>query len=266
MPLWIVRAAGLLLLLVSGCQQTSTQRAPPPPPSEWLYASEHEVPQPRAEQGLPDRSTAFPLEWKPGQALLQGYLGAIYLTELSLDSGANTIELDEDEYEVLPVIGGGAQFKLAGGRVLDFGIEGMLAFSGRSDLAAFASSGGATVVAFDVTLLLFEAYGGPFVSRFLGDRVRIYGSAGPLLQWVSYDPENDSSTDEANDENGSGGGAYARAGLEFLLKSGRLVGFGARWTESSIDVGGDFGDLDLGGIEVFFSYSYGLQPSSRFEW
>ncbi len=204
--------------------------------------------------------------WTPGEVLLQGYVGASYLSEFQVSpSGEPPIELDEDEYEVLPAIGGGAQMKLAG-NAIDFGLEGLLAFSGRSDLEAFASSGGATVAVFDVSLLVFEVYGGPFVSRFVGDRLRIYAGGGPLLQWVGYDQEDQSSVVEDEDEEGFGGGFYVRGGLEFLLPSRKLVGLGARWSESSIDLGQDFGDLDLSGLELFFSYSYRLEPRSRFGW
>ena len=68
---------------------------------------------------------------------------------------------------ILPVLGGGAQWKLAGER-LDLGLEALLSFSSRSNLQAFSSSGGTTTVAFDVDLLLVELYGGPFVSKFIG--------------------------------------------------------------------------------------------------
>lgn len=201
-----------------------------------------------------------PLKWNRGQYLAQGVIGVNYLSEFMLEgSGTSSIQLDDDE--ILPTFGGGGQWKLAGER-LDFGLEAFLSLSGRSDLAAFASSGGSTVVAFDVDLLVFEFYGGPFVSRFLGDGVRIYGGAGPLLQWVGYD-QSDGTTEE--DADGSGGGAYARAGIEFLLPSRKLVGFGARWSRSSLDFDQEFGELELEGLELFVSYSYGLEPRSAFD-
>jgi hypothetical protein len=259
-----LRAAGSgLLLSLCACLQAPGRPRGPVPVQEPAHADAC-----AARQGDPteggSRAAGFPLDWSPGEVLLQGYLGAKYLSEFSVNpSGTPPIELDEDEYEVLPVVGGGAQLKLAG-RGLDFGVEGFLEFSGRSDLEAFASSGGTAVAVFDVSLLVFEAYGGPFVSLFAGDNLRLYGSAGPLLQWVGYDQDEDSSEEESAD--GSGGGLYARAGLEFLLPSRKLVGFGVRWSESSIDLGDEFGDLDLTGLDVFFTYSYGLEPRSAFDW
>jgi len=240
--------AALLALGLGACR-TSQPRRPA------LQEQDPLAPALRAELEDP----GFPLSWQVGQVLLQGFGGVKYLSDFRLDGASSgPIELDEDEVEILPVIGGGAQWKLTG-RAFDLGLEGFLSFAGRSDLEAFAAGGGGAVVAIDVNLLLFEAYGGVFASRFLGERVRLHGGFGPLLSWVSYDPD-DEDGGTGDDADGSGGGAYARAGLEFLLPSGRLAGLGVRWSESSVDLGQDLGDLELGELELFVSYSYGYQP------
>ena len=260
-----VAAVGVLVSLVCGCIQLSPGSAGRSPARDALLSAGGGAPAPRQEASMVPESRGFPLIWNPGETLLQGYFGAEYLSDFQVNpSGSPPIELDDDEYEVLPVVGGGAQLKLAG-KSLDFGVEGFLALSGRSDLEAFASSGGSAVAVFEVDLLVWEAYGGPFVSRFIGDTLRVYAGAGPLLQWVGYDQEDSDGTDEEDTE-GSGGGFYARGGFEFLLPSGKLVGLGARWSESSVDLGGDVGDLDLSAVEVFFSYAYGLAPRSKFDW
>ncbi|HEX6886301.1 MAG TPA: hypothetical protein VF530_23200 [Planctomycetota bacterium] len=240
-------------LLLAGLGACRTSPGPRRPSS----AQELEPLAPALRAELED--PGFPLSWQVGQVLLQGFGGVKYLSDFRLDgNGSGPIELDEDEVEVLPMVGGGAQWKLTG-RAFDLGLEGFLSFAGRSDLEAFAAGGGGAVVAIDVNLLLFEAYGGVFASRFLGERVRLHGGVGPLLSWVSYDPDDDDGG-SGDDADGSGGGAYARAGLEFLLPSGRLAGLGVRWSESSIDLGRELGDLELGALELFVSYSYGYQP------
>lgn len=247
-------SSGALAALLCACLQPPSR---PSGPSPGMYGA------PSQEDGL-ELDEGFPHTWNPGEALLQGYIGATYLSDFTVSpSGAPPIGLEDDEYEVLPVVGGGAQWKLAG-RSLDFGVEGFVAFSGRSDLAAFASSGGTTVVAFDVSLLVLELYGGPFVSLFASDRLRLYGSAGPLLQWVSYDQDDGVSEQVSTD--GSGGGVYARAGFEFLLPSRKLVGLGVRWSDSSVNFSSDFGELDLSGFEVFVTYSYRQEPRGRYGW
>ena len=252
-PTAFVRTAlvSALPFLPGACLTPERRPIPPPGP-------------PTPQQLSPSRARVeelegpgFPLQWRVGEVLLQGFGGAKYLSDFRLDGGGSgAVELDEDEVEILPLIGGGAQWKLTGD-AFDLGLEGFLSFAGRSDLAAFAVGGGGAVVAIDVNLLLFEAYGGVFASRFLGERVRLHGGAGPLLSWVSYDPDDSA---DGEDADGSGGGAYARAGFEFLLPSGRLAGLGVRWSESSIDLGSEFGDLELGDLELFVTYSYGYQP------
>ncbi len=235
----------------------------PLPSVDPAQATTRAAPRVALSQEVPP-AQGFPLSWNPGQVLLQGYVGAKFLSEFTVTPGGSPpIELSQDEYDVLPVVGGGAQLKLAG-KSLDFGIEGMLELSGRTNLEAFASSGGTSVAVFDVNLLVVEVYGGPFVSRFFGDSLRLYGGAGPLLQWVSYDQDDDSNVQQSTE--GFGGGVYARGGFEFLLPSNKLVGLGARWSESNIDFNADFGEMDLTGLEVFFTYSYGLEPRSKYDW
>ena len=261
-------ALSLSLSLSLSLAACAVARAPRPPSMPARVATPTRAAAPAGSQDeRAPLNEGFPLMWGPGEVLLQGYIGASYLSEFEVSpEGSPSIELDDDEYEILPVIGGGAQLKLAGS-ALDFGVEGFVAFSGRTSLEAFASSGGTTVAAFDISLLIWEVYGGPFVSRFVGDRLRLYAGAGPLLQWVSYEQDDDDDSEDGDeDEEGFGGGVYARTGFEFLLPSRKLVGLGARWSESSIDLGEDFGDLDLSGLEVFVTYSYGLQPRSRFQW
>lgn len=234
----------LLVLFAAGCAQAPVRSFQP-------------VQETVAADGPRHEHAHFPLSWSPGQTLLQGIIGVNYFSEFTLDSSATTVQLDD---EILPSLGGGAQWKLAGRR-FDLGLEGFLSFGARSNLEAFASGGGSAVVAFDVNLLLVELYGGPFVSRFLGDSVRVYGAAGPLLQWIGYD-QTDGPDEHGAD--GSGGGVYARAGIEFLLPSRKLVGFGARWSRSSLDFDQDLGELEFESLELFLSYSYGLEPRSRY--
>src|SRR5262245_28583781 len=128
---------------------------------------------PPAPQGPPPSRNG----WRPGEAALQGYLGASWL---ELDTKGNSIASIQDDDISFPTIGGGGQWKLAGDQV-DFGLEALFAFSWRGNVAAFAVGGGGAAVAVDVDLLMWDVYGGPFLSIPLGGRARIYGGAGPLL-------------------------------------------------------------------------------------
>lgn len=191
-------------------------------------------------------------EWEQWQALLQGYIGITANEDVSLDGGSlDPVDGAGSDLDQLGVLGGGCQIKLGGERV-DLGIETMVSFSGRANVQAFAFGGSGAAVALDVDLLLVDLYGGPFASAFLGDRLRVYGAVGPLLQFAEWDQSSD-----VGDENGSGFGfgTYARAGFEFVLPSNALLGFGVRWSESSVDLGSNLGDLDLEGLQAFVTLS-----------
>jgi hypothetical protein len=196
-----------------------------------------------------DRRTHWPI----GKTLMQGWIGAAYLQGVTLDGDGGEVEIDDDELENFPVIGGGGQLKLAGGRI-DFGVEAMIAFSFRSDLEAFAVGGGGGTVVLDVDVLLIDVFGGPFVSVFLGERTRVYASAGPILHFLEYSQEDDLDDEESS---GSGGGVYARAGIEWLLPSRSLVGFGVRYSEGEADLGSDVGDFDVEEFQLLLTLTRG---------
>jgi opacity protein-like surface antigen len=163
------------------------------------------------------------------------------------------IETDNDQF---PVIGGGAQWKMAGEKV-DFGFEGMFMLSWRADIAAFVAGGGGTAVAIDVDLLLVELFAGPYVSVFLGqnDRWRAYAAAGPQIEWVDYEQSGESLDDS---DTGFGTGVYARGGLEYVVAPGLLVGIGVRWADLTVDLGSNLGDLELDGIQYLLTVTRGI--------
>lgn len=225
------------------------QIPPSPSPTEEsgaLLSAQEPFPPARREHGL---------AWFNGQPLMQGFIGFSAFSDVSVDSdGPVRIDGDRGELDELPLIGGGAQWKL-GGRRIDLGFEGLLAFSGRADAEAFVVGGGGAAVAIDVDLLLFDLYGGPFASVFLGDKLRLYGAAGPLMQFADYDQTGGGFGDDGS---GFGVGWYARTGLEFVLPSRTMIGFGVRWSDSEIDLGGSLGDLEMDGLQGLFTVSRGL--------
>ena len=200
-----------------------------------------------------ERRPAF--EWQPGQALMHGFFGITEFSDISVDSsGPGSVDGDRGDLDELPLIGGGAQWKLSGERI-DFGLEGLFSFAWSSDATAFVVGGGGAAVAVDVDLLLFEFYGGPFASMFLGEKVRAYGAAGPLFQWSNYDQTGNGLADDGS---GFGYGYYARTGLEFALASRTFLGLGVRWSESEVDLGGNLDDLQIDGLQWMITVSRGL--------
>ena len=195
--------------------------------------------------------------WETGGFVLQGFFGAS-LYETVERSGGSSPDVDGsgEEASQLPLIGGGAQMKLGGERV-DLGLEGMFALSGRADAVAFAAGGGGAVVAVEVDMILFEIYGGPFVSCFLDDDARVYAGAGGLMQWADWEQEGDTIGIDGDGE-GFGTGLYARAGIEFRLGESSMIGFGGRWAESSVDLDGSLGTLELDGFQFLVTVSEGF--------
>jgi opacity protein-like surface antigen len=200
----------------------------------------------------PDRA-----RWQSGGGVMQGFLG-VYALETIYRSGGEQPPVDGsgEDLSHLPVLGGGGQLKLAGERV-DFGVEAMMSFAWRVSAAAVATGENGAIVAVDVNLLVLEFYGGPFVSAFLGERWRVYGGAGPMMEWAWYDQEGEDESYDS-DSSGFGTGWYARTGLEFAIRPGLMVGAGVRWSDSVIDLDSGLGDLDLEGIQWAFTVTTGI--------
>ncbi|MCY2958907.1 MAG: hypothetical protein NTY35_01985 [Planctomycetota bacterium] len=197
--------------------------------------------------------------WSKGQMVMQGFIGASDYQTMEVTGGsAPDVDGSGEDSAQAPVIGGGAQWKLGGSRI-DFGLEAMFALSWRSNATAIVVGSGGAAVAVDVDTFLLEIYGGPVANIFLGEsqKSRVYVSAGPLMEWVSYAQGNDvASIDDSG--SGFGTGWYARTGIEFAIGGGTMVGVGARWSDSTVDLDGGLGDLDLEGFQFALTVTQGF--------
>jgi len=201
-------------------------------------------------------SRLAPLAWAPEQPVMQGFFGAGTYDTFQR-TGGSTPDVDgAGDSTQVPVIGGGAQWKLGGERV-DYGLELMFSFGGRANATAFAVGGGGAAVAVSVDMLAFELYGGPFVSCFVGERSRVYVSAGPLMEWADYSQEF-ASAGTSDSGTGFGTGFYARTGFEFALSDNTLLGLGLRWSEATVDLGAGLGDLDVEGFQFVLTVTEGF--------
>ena len=63
---------------------------------------------------------------------------------------------------------------------------------------------------------------------------------------------------ETTNGDGFGVGWYARTGFEFSAATNTMIGIGARWTDTEIDLGGTLGDLSLQGVQAFVTVTHGL--------
>lgn len=191
-------------------------------------------------------------DWPHGQPLLQGFFGVQRLESFEREGGL-VEDVEQDGRPVYPVLGGGAQWKLAG-QELDLGLEGLLAIGWRPRGGGLSAGPGGSTIAVDVNVLAFDLFGGPFVSAFLADGLRAYAGAGPLMQYVEYDqktvPSGELGEDFDRSTTGFGVGWYARAGIEFLITPASWLGLGARWADSTVDLGRGMGELDLEGFQI----------------
>lgn len=185
--------------------------------------------------------------------MLQGFLGVTLVDTFEVEGGTRP-PVDGSDIDTVPTIGGGAQLKLGGERI-DWGVEGLIGLSWRANAVAFSSGGGGGTVAVDVNVLLVELYGGPFVSTFLGDNWRAYAGVGPLVQFADYDQQGASIDGSGS---GFGVGGYARGGIEYRWTNTTLFGLGVRTFDSTIDLSGGLGDLDLTGTQVYLTMTQGF--------
>lgn len=243
-----ILASSLLLIPLCACAATPN----PTPPLDALYEAEPGLQSAGTSRSYvpppPPRPGVRP-EWRRGQAWMQGYVGAGSSDAATVDQGGGfEVEIEDVDY---PFLGGGAQWKL-GGEKVDLGVEGLLSFGWRSNVAAFYVGGGGAAVAVDVDSLLFDLSAGPFASVFLGDSTRVYVGAGPSLQWVQYDQDVDVAG-TSNGGSGFGTGLYARTGIEWRLDASNLIGLGFRWTDGEVDLDDGLGDLDVEGYQVYLT-------------
>jgi opacity protein-like surface antigen len=192
--------------------------------------------------GQPYKPPGTITNMRRGQTLAQGMIGTSVYDDIERSGGDSPPTEDQtDSLEQAFTLGGVFQHAIWGDKV-DAGLEvgGTLGF--RTGGGFVYAGGGGLVVAVDIDMYIFELFGGPFVSMPLGDKLRVYGGAGPLLQFSSW-----GQTGDGVDESGTGfgSGLYARTGLEFLLSRNMLLGFGVRWSDSRTSLGGGLGDVDL---------------------
>jgi hypothetical protein len=73
------------------------------------------------------------------------------------------------------------------------------------------------------------------------------------MQFAEWDPSFEGDLLESDD--GFGTGLDARTGIEFMLPSGDFISFGVRWSETTVDLGGGLGDLDMQGVQFLVTVS-----------
>jgi hypothetical protein len=190
---------------------------------------------------------------------VQGLLGITELTvrDINLDSGLGSFESQEDA--TLPLIGGAVQRVLTGEK-LHLGVEGGFLMGWMGDADAVFIGGGGVAIATDNDVFYTEGFAGLYADLMLGDKMRLYGGAGGLIDWahmsLEYSAPIGGYTHVSGD--GFGFGLYTRVGFDFPVQSGMRVGFCWRYFESDIDFGGEIDDVEVDGMQYMLTFTQSM--------
>ncbi len=187
--------------------------------------------------------------------LVQGVFGVMEFNDATQGSSDPPgIEVDSSDLS-LPVLGGVFQQALRGDS-LQLGVEGGFTFGFRGTHSTVLLPNSIVIVA-DNDVLLSDLFGGLYLNKYIGKSLRLYGGAGPLLQYGRVDVEYIDKFGVPQGVKGSGWGVglYARAGLEVELGRGTYVGVGVRWIDSHVNMSGPLEDLDYEAVQYMVTVS-----------
>lgn len=194
-------------------------------------------------------------DWiEPWPYVVQGMIGLTDVTSsvVELSDPADVI-LDEG-FETLPMVGGAWQVT-AWEPGFDLGFEAGATLSYERDRGRVSVGSGAATVVSRNEYLLIDGFVGLYANLPLGRRWRVYGGAGPLLQFahveVDFNDENGLSQDHK--ETGFSTGWYVRGGVEILIRSGASIGLGWRHVDSAAELSGGFEDLEYEAEQILFT-------------
>ena len=245
---------------------------PPTPRVDPIAAMMHDMPPPdwlqRELRGAPPTTmadTQTPPTYAPTYApppprnpsYVQGLLGVTELHVKSLDIGFGPGQWESSDDATMPLIGGAVQRMLGGSDNFHYGLEGGFMFGWMGNVESVVIGSGAVVVAADNDVFMSEFSGGLAAELMIGDKMRLYGGAGGLLDWAIVDVTfNDPSFGFISASgNGWGLGVYTRLGFDVLLQSGMRLGFCWRWFDTDLDMGGGIDDLQLDGMQYMLTFT-----------
>jgi hypothetical protein len=207
----------------------------------------------------------------PDSPMIQVFLGSLQLDDQEaewedIDGGSVEVEFPSS----LP--GGGIEAEYQyGGDAFSWGINpgGSIAWknSGTRISGGFSGeTGGVIRIDLDNSLFLGELHLGGYLRGRLGNRVSIYAAAGPMVMYGTHKVEDEDVVAPASSGNGQivisssdesdfAFGLYARAGIDFQLKPGQLLGIGLRYMAAEMDFSSTVGELNLEGPQYVLTYT-----------
>ncbi|MEM6674067.1 MAG: hypothetical protein AAF726_14575 [Planctomycetota bacterium] len=191
--------------------------------------------------------------------VVQGFVGITEFTTADTRTGSPGIEILDSGIETFPMLGGAFQRALWNGPI-QFGLEGGLSFGWDSNATLLSTSTGAIVTESENDVFLLDGFAGVYANLPLRAGIRLYAGAGPVLQYgaVSATFLSPGSSPEPVEEDGFGGGWYARTGVDIVVSPGTMLGFGIRWIDTYVDLGPTLRDLQLEGMQFGFTVSQGF--------
>lgn len=181
---------------------------------------------------------------------LSGVVGVAALdVDVTAAPGAGEVVRDDD-FNV-PFVAAQWQ-KALGGEAVELGFEAGFSIGWDTDRDAVYLDDGSAILIADNELCVIDLSLGGYASTALGERFRLYGGVGPLVQfaWIDLDFDQPLDGRDSVDESGLGFGYYARAGLEYEVSEGTGVGLVARWADATVDLGGLLDELAVEGVQV----------------
>jgi hypothetical protein len=161
------------------------------------------------------------------------------------------------------VLAAAVQKPLAGDK-LKFGVEGGGIFSFKTDRWIVDLSNGNATIHIENSSLLADLFFGGFAATDIGQRLRVYAGAGPLIIFghqkiepdhPEIDPYHNYYKSSVSDWDV---GIYGRAGFEFRFTEEYSAGFGVRWMESRLEFEHPGGKTDIKGLQALLTLSVNL--------
>ena len=207
----------------------------PAPPTPW-------------EPYLPRRASA-------ARDHVQGVVGITQFAAGTAIAAPGTNVVNEGS-QTFPMLGGSFQHSMTDGEIR-LGLEGGLSGGWQSTRTVLAAGNGTIVTQRDNDVMLLDGFIGAYATIPLAGGWRVYGGAGPVLQYASIKTlDLDLPAGSERDSiDGFGGGWYARAGVELELGGPLLLGFGVRWVDASAYLGPDLSDLIVEGVQFGLTLS-----------
>ena len=206
-------------------------------------------------------------EETPGLSYIQGLIGAASFDEEKMTFAETSTEapgaVSTDDLSNMPYLGIAGQFALADSDT-HVGIDASLLFGWRSDNTSVYTGNGQARVKIDSDLWLVDLGVGLYAQTIMGDRLRLYVAAGPMMLFGEYSDDTTQEdltvnplveTSGSNSDSQFGFGGYAKLGLEYRLYGDAFMGVAVRGISTNLEFDQAIEDGGLAGVQGFVTFT-----------